>query len=306
MRRKLPPLNAMRSFEVAARYENLTKAAEELGVTQSAVSKQVSILENYLGKQLFIRKQRSIEITDDGRFYSHVISACFNTLANKFLEPSSDTQKITIFADSDFTQLWLFSRLPAFEKRHPNIEISISAVTDLSVINDGKVFDLAVVWGKGDWDHFSFDPLFKNVVFPVCAPGYFSQKQLEDGYFHEANLIHSGNKHWWAMFVNLLGEDTKLAKKGKVFNQTSLCLAAAIRGDGMTIAGEVTAQQFLEDGSLIIPFAVRLPFRDSYYILTPRNKGFDSDPVWLFRDWLIEEANASQKWFEKYWSDFVK
>ena len=101
MRRKLPPLNAMRSFEVAARYENLTKAAEELGVTQSAVSKQVSILEDYLGKQLFIRKQRSIEITDDGRFYSHAISACFNTLANKLSEPSSDIQKITIFADSD-------------------------------------------------------------------------------------------------------------------------------------------------------------------------------------------------------------
>ena len=167
MRRKLPPLNAMRSFEVAARYENLTKAAEELGVTQSAVSKQVSILENYLGKQLFIRKQRSIEITDDGRFYSHAISACFNTLANKFLEPSSDTQKITIFADSDFTQLWLFARLPAFEKRHPNIEISISSVTDLSVINDAELFDLAVVWGKGDWDNFLFDPLFTNVVFPV-------------------------------------------------------------------------------------------------------------------------------------------
>jgi len=291
--RRLPPLNAMRSFEVAARYENLTKAAEELGVTQSAVSKQVSILEDYLGKQLFIRKQRSIEITDDGRFYSHAISACFNNLANKFLEPSSDNQKITIFADSDFTQLWLF-------------EISISSVTDLSVINDGEVFDLAVVWGKGDWDSFLFDPLFTNVVFPVCAPGYFSQEQLEDGCFHEVNLIHSRNKHWWTMFVNLLGEDTKLAKKGKVFNQTSLCLAAAIRGDGMTIAGEVTAQQFLEDGSLIIPFAVRLPFRDSYYILTPRNKGFDSDPVWLFRDWLIEEANGNQKWFDKYWSDFAK
>ncbi|MCS5591608.1 MAG: LysR substrate-binding domain-containing protein [Gammaproteobacteria bacterium] len=307
MKRRLPPLTAMRSFEAAARYESLTKAAEELGVTQSAVSKQVSILEDYLGKQLFIRKQRSLEITDEGRFYSQAISACFDSLANKLLEPAdSDRQKITILADADFTQLWLFSRLPEFEKRYPNIEISINSVSDLSVINKGDTFDLAVVWGRGDWDRFSFEPLFTNVVFPVCAPGYFSQEKLEAGRFHEVNLIHNRSRHWWTMFVNLLGQNTIYAKKGQIFNQTSLCLAAAARGGGMTTGAEVTARQFLEDGSLIIPFAVRLPSPDSYYILAPRNEGFSTEPIRLLKDWLITEANKHRNWFAQYWNDSAK
>jgi len=119
-------LNALRVFKATARHENFSKAAEELLVTQSAVSKQVALLEDYLDCALFKRENRFLRLTDKGRFCARVATDCLNRLSEQLDDMRSISRgHITVSVDTDFAQLWLFPRLPEFEKQHPNITVSI-------------------------------------------------------------------------------------------------------------------------------------------------------------------------------------
>lgn len=299
---RLPPLNALRVFSVAARHQSFTQAAEELGVTQSAVSKQVANLEDHLGCVLFERKNRSLTLTTEGHLCAAATSQSFEALQQRLaVIGSRETRTLSILTDTDFAQLWLFPRLPKFERANPDIKISLRTRNDPKPIQQNEVQEFAISWGRASWDSLLFEPLLTNTSFLVCAPDFFSGKTPRPELILQEHLIHDRNTYWWTAFLNDLNIAGVDPCDGRIYGQTILCLEAAARGDGITTGDEVSTRGFLEAGRLIIPFPNCLPCPDSYYMLAPRFEKFDREPWRLFRNWLTEEANEHRLWFSDYW-----
>lgn len=302
MPQRLPPLHALRVFECAARLESFTRAGRELGLTQSAVSKQVAVLEAHLGQVLFKRLHRRIEVTESGRIVARAVATSLAGLAARLDEVNvRRPTQIRIIADADFAQLWLFPRLPAFERLYPDLRLSIRSETSLEgPPADG--YDCALLWGRGEWRNCRFEPLFSNASFPVAAPGYFAYlgraPRMTD--LTSLMLIHDRSSHWWTTILAAEGSTEIDPEYGRVYSQTVLCLEAAARGDGVTVGDEVSTRGYLESGRLTAPFAVRLPSPDAYYVIRPRNDRRE-DSVELFHRWLNKEADEHRRWFAGFW-----
>lgn len=304
MRGRLPNLNSLRIFEVAARHENLTRAAQELGLTQSAVSKQVAALEAYFGHPLFERGHKRITLTRFGREVFKAADLSITTLSERLgMIGVERAVQIRLVADSDFVQLWLFPRLPEFEAAFPDIRVSLESRISLESPPADR-YDCAVIWGRGAWRNCQFQPLMTNSVFAVCSPDWASEtgrpsclREVQDDM-----LIHDRSTYWWSALRTAVGTRDFNPEAGRIYNQTALCLEAAARGDGLTIGDEVTATEFLRQGRLTIPFPNRLPSPDSYFLVTPYG-GQWSDEMAVFVGWLTQQVNDHVYWWRRFWSD---
>ncbi|MET3595060.1 DNA-binding transcriptional LysR family regulator [Mesorhizobium shonense] len=291
----------MRAFEAAARLESFSQAASELGVTQSAISKQVAALEQHIGRTLFSRFHRRVELTQDGVIAARVATASFATLSSGLADMRERRpEQIELVADADFTHCWLFPRLPQFERRNPDVRITLRAETSLLAAPDDC--DCAILWGRGEWTGQRFEPLFANSVFPVATPSFFGnlgrKPRLSD--LRNQLLIHDRNTKWWATILASEGITEIDPHLGRTYNQTSLCLMAAARGDGVTVGDEVTARSYLESGQLVIPFSIRIPSPEAYYLVRPLGAP-ESRTYHLFREWLLEEIREHVQWFARFW-----
>src|ERR1700682_1148081 len=171
MRQRLPPLNALKAFEAAARHESFTRAAEELFVTQGAVSHQVKALEGELGVKLFNRERQRLIITDAGRDYLTVLRDAFDRIAvgtERLLQRQS-SGVLTVSASPDFAAKWLVSRLGRFAKQHPSIDLRVSATLH-HVDFAREDVDLAVRHGDGNWPGLDVARLSAEELFAVCSP----------------------------------------------------------------------------------------------------------------------------------------
>src|SRR5438309_9216384 len=178
MRRSLPPLNALRSFDAAARHQSFTRAAEELCVTQGAVSHQVKALEIQLGLQLFKRARNGLLITDAGRDYLAVVRDVFDRLelATDSLLQRQRSGTITVSTSPDFAAKWLVSRLGRFAAAHPEIELKVSA-TMHHVDFAREDIDLAIRHGAGNWVGLDAVNLCAETLFPVCSPALLGRQR---------------------------------------------------------------------------------------------------------------------------------
>ncbi|WP_138933125.1 LysR substrate-binding domain-containing protein [Roseovarius arcticus] len=303
MQKPLPNLNGLRVFEAAARHESFTKAADELNVTQSAVSKQVAGLEGHFGKLLFERRHKKITLTPFGREVFKAADISIATLRERLERIGTKRAlQIRLVADADFVQLWLFPRLPDFERSFPDIRISVETRISMET-PPTEGFDFAVIWGRGAWRNCRFQPLMTNAVFVVCAPGYFDDlgraPNLQD--VRDDILIHDRSTFWWSTLGSAAGARDFDPDAGRIYNQTALCLEAAARGDGLTVGDEVTTAGYLRDGRLICPFANRLPSPDSYFLVTPSGEQW-SDETQAFVNWLSEQASQHNLWWRDFWS----
>jgi len=299
---ELPPLNALRVFEVAARHGSFTKAANELNVTQSAVSKQVATLERHMQQQLFLRDHKTLHLTEAGKTCARAMREALAVLNQSLPKPvAKATRRITVLTDVDFARLWLFPRLQAFEALHPDVLISLITKNFTQPIGQDEQFDLAISWGRGQWGGFAAQPLFTNEVFPVCAPDFFGGEVPDIHKVIPQQLIHDRDTTWWNRFLVQLEAEELDAERGRLFSQTGLCLDAAQRGDGIAIGDEVTTRDYLESGALILPFPMRMQAPDANYLLAPDKEGLSDAHVQRLRDWLIEEATDHRDWSAGYW-----
>src|SRR3954468_5532664 len=177
MHRHLPPLNALKAFEAAARRESLTRAAEELCVTQGAVSQQVKGLEATLGIKLFFRERQRLVITEAGREYLEVVRDALDRIAvgTERLQQRQNSGVLTVSTSPDFASKWLVHRLGRFAEAHPDIDLRISA-TMPHVDFANEDVDLAVRHGEGQWSGLHVERLCSEQLFPVCSP-----KLMQDG-----------------------------------------------------------------------------------------------------------------------------
>lgn len=291
MLRRLPPLNGLKAFEAAARYESFTRAAEELCVTQGAVSHQVKALEQQLGVKLFGRRHQRLVITEAGRDYLAVLRDAFDRIAlgtERLLQRQS-SGVLTVSTSPDFAAKWLVNRLGRFAETHPEIDLRISATLH-HVDFAREDVDLAVRHGDGNWPGLHFERLSREEIFPVCSPRLLDGDGLrQPSDVLRYTLLHLDSRNDWARWLEVAGVTAGEVGHGPIMNRDSMVIDAAVDGQGIALARLTLAASDLLSGRLVRPFAISLPVVRTYWIVCPKPTA-SLPKVGLFRGWLLSEA----------------
>lgn len=291
MIRRLPPLNALKAFEAAARSESCTRAAEELCVTQGAVSQQVRALEATLGIKLFIREHQRLVITQAGREYFAVVRDALDRIAvgTERLVQRQTSGVLTVSTSPDFAAKWLVHRLDQFVEAHPDIDLRVSATLHhVDFVREDV--DIAVRHGDGNWPGLDVVRLCSEQLFPVCSPKLVSGRnriaQASD--LLKFPLLRLDDWKTWSRWFDAAGVADPVAR-GPVLNRASMLIDAAVDGQGIALARTALAAWDLINGRLVKPIDVSLRMSKTYWIVCP--KATSALPkITTFRRWLAAQA----------------
>ncbi|MCR4265156.1 transcriptional regulator GcvA [Nitratireductor sp. ZSWI3] len=295
MHTSYPPLNPLRTFEVAARLCSLTLAAEELNVSQVAVSRQVKVLEEYLGVTLFKRLHRGIELTDEGKQLYDGVARAFQDIGNasRLVSRRGRRDILAIQSYTTFSQRWLIPRLTHFHDAHPRIEVRLSssiAPVDFETQN----LDAAIRAGKGDWPGLHSEKLADIELIPICSPAFHLQHKLEHpNDLSRVRLLHSMARPTdWAAWIKRVGANVD-ANPGMRFESSALAYEAASLDGGVAIAVKVFVKRQLHNGSLVAPFEQTCYSGEGYFLTWPQNT-MPSPPLMKFLGWIRDQMQLEE------------
>jgi LysR family glycine cleavage system transcriptional activator len=292
MPRRLPQLNALKAFEAAARHESFTRAAEELCVTQGAVSHQVKALESKLGLKLFNRERQRLVITEAGRAYLAVVRDAFDRIAagtERLLQRQSGGV-LTVSTSPNFAAKWLVHRLGRFAEGHPEIDLRVSA--SLQHVDFAREdIDLAIRHGDGTAPGLHVTRLCAEELFPVCSPKLLEGRNplRTPADLSRVNLLHVNDRQDWNRWLDFAGVKDVESSRGPVLNQASMAIDAAVDAQGVTLARTALAAWDLIGGRLVRPFEVAMPVSYAYWIVCPKAAA-KLPKIVAFCDWLLAEA----------------
>jgi LysR family glycine cleavage system transcriptional activator len=296
MARRLPPLNGVKAFEAAARSESFTRAAEELSVTQGAISHQVKALETTLGLKLFHRERQRLMLTEAGRDYLAVIRDALDQIAagTERLLQRQQSGVLTVSTSPDFAAKWLVNRLGRFAEKHPGLDLRVSATTHYVDFARDDV-DVAIRHGDGNWPGLDVQRLYSERLFPVCSPKLLSgrnriRKATDLLKFPLLRLEDAKN---WTRLFEAAGVKAAVGP-GPVLNRASMLIDAAIDGQGIALARTALAAWDLVNGRLVRPIEVSLRMANTYWFVSP--KAVSNVPkVAAFRNWVFAETNEDAR-----------
>lgn len=298
--RKLPPLNALKSFEAAARHLSFTRAADELYVTQAAVSHQVKALEDYLGVKLFLRRNRSLLLTPEGQTYFLELKEILNHIAHatERLKNSSERGELTISLPPSFAILWFVPRLSRFREAYPEIDVRIRAVDEV----DGSLtddVDVAIYYGAGSWPGLKAFKLHNEFLLPVCSPLLLNDSKplREPADLLNHTLLHDETRNAWKDWFKLVGIDKDKGDNGPIFSHSNLALKAAVHGQGIALANNVLVKPEIDAGHLIQIFPEALPRSKSFYLVC-RDSQAEVGKIATFRNWILSVVEEEEDAFE--------
>ena len=298
MARRIPPLNPLRVFEVVARTQNLTAAAQELHVSQSAVSRQLAVLETYLGVELFRRERHGVTLTRVGAAYATKVIPAFEEIGeatDKILRNAAQGV-LRIRTYTTFTAKWLIPRLPDFRARHPDIEVVVTnAVPDVDF--DRDPVDAAIQFGDGRWPRVQLDLLFPDEIEPVCSPGYLATHVPRGGDVEQLLKSRLLVSHYrsadWNDWLEATGRQGAADGTERMsFSTSVLTWQAALDGLGMAIGQTAMLSSEFEKGTLVRPFGQPVRRTRAYYLVRPASQRY-SRKVDCFRDWLLRTARTA-------------
>ncbi|WP_431857807.1 transcriptional regulator GcvA [Azospirillum sp.] len=286
---RLPPLNAVRAFEAAARLMSIRKAAAELFVTAGAVSRQVKVLEEFLGTELFTRGHRAVALTPAGERYFAEVSRHLAGLRNATIHLKEDKGRPTLKlrAYTTFAMRWLIPRLASFHGLYPDIDVQLSASLD-AVDFDREDVDAAVRLGSGNWQGQQADRLMQNLLVPVCSPRFAAERGLnQPDDLAGILLLHSlARPDDWARWLSAAGAKDVNAYAGIKYESSAMSYQAAAEGHGVAIAQKALVADDLKQGRLCQPFAVELDMAEfTYYFVFPIGRERTRE-LEAFRQWL--------------------
>lgn len=294
MYRKLPSLNALRTFEAAARNGSFKAAAAELCVSQSAVSHQVKLLEAELGVALFVRKPQGIELSRQGRAYFPILRDAFERIAagTDLLRGSAARPRLTLQVYSTFAIRWLIPRLPAFQRSHP--EVNVRLHTSQSDVNfEYEDVDACVMIGNRTGAGLRYDYLFSSRVFPVCSPATLAEYRLRDdpASLREAPVlqVYPSRMDWWS-WLNAHGVEGVNPDAGQQFDSYELAMNAAMQGIGVALGMEPFVVRDLQSEVLVEPFPGRRTYTAGDWYLVCREDKATRPDIEAFRRWLLEQS----------------
>ncbi|MGY2733759.1 LysR substrate-binding domain-containing protein [Sphingomonas sp. UYP23] len=290
--RNLPSLTALRAFEAAARLGSFTAAAQELGMSQAAVSYQIKRLEMHLGQTMFRRGGRGVSLTGDGERVAKAVIRAF-TLIEEGLRRPEGHHSLAVTTTASFANLWLSPKLGNFQDRHPTIDLRVVGENEIRDPADGN-YDIAIRSGAGGWEPLVSQKLFDVTFTPMCSPeflracgGTIALSQLQD----LRRIVPP--EPWWDiwMFETAAGQRRTSGREIKLTFQTE-CTAAARAGQGIAILMPAFTRRDLDEGTLIAPFDHTSRDGSAYWIAYER--GRRSDPkIVAFRRWLLGELEAT-------------
>ena len=290
----LPSLNGLRAFEAAARHMSFTRAAAELNVTQTAISHQIRRLEEQLGLTLFIRRNRTLELTREALDYLPSIRSAFSDLhrATAKLRRNEHEGRLTVSTTASLATKWLVSRVAAFQDANPGVEVRISTSTHLVDFQREEV-DIAVRYGHGVWPGLRADWLMAEHIFPVCSPDLLNDARplrTPEDLAHHTLLHTTVSREDWQLWLTAAGLPASIAtRRGMTFDQGFMAIQAAMEGLGVALGRFHLVEADLAAGRLVAPFDTVLPQDAGYYIVAPEATA-ETVKIVRFRDWLIASA----------------
>ena len=293
MPRGLPSLNAIRAFESAARLLSFSRAADELSVTQSAVSRQIQKLEAELGQALFSRNGPHLKLTDRGREYYSVVQQGLGVIKRGTERLfRHDTPVLTISTTPSIITSWLVPRVSDFERRHAGTSLhlnSSTAMTDFAVSTD---IDVGIRFGKGRWPNVTADVLVDDVIFPVCRADVARRLKRPSDLLGEQLLTESPSWDLWADWFAAAGVAHAPPRPVRLSDDFYVQLQATLLGHGVTLARGLLVADALREGRVVCPFSIAAPSRLQYYVVChPERHG--EDAITALRNWLCDSARAT-------------
>ena len=293
----LPALSQLHTFEAVARRLSFTLAADELCLTQSAVSRQIKALEHDLGKKMFVRQHRKIQLSSEGRQLFAAVTRGFDQIADCInqLRAAAETPQITVAASVAFAYFWLMPRLERFGARHPEIDLRVLATDQMIDLRHSDV-DVAVLYGDGNWPDVASQKLFGERVYPICSAGYLRDhpalRRASD--LLDQTLLHldGGGNIWgavdWQVWLARQGVIGQPVRRGIRLNSYPMVLQGAAAGNGVALGWSYITDPMLADGRLVCPVDVPLETKDGYYLGASQQRATNPEIAKFFQ-WVMDE-----------------
>jgi LysR family glycine cleavage system transcriptional activator len=299
--RRLPPLAAIRAFEAAARTENFTAAAAELGMTQAAVSYQVKSLEERLGAPLFVREKGRARLTPLGARLLPALSSAFDAMEAAFSSHrEEDESLLSITTTHTFANTWLAWRLGAFQMEHPDLAVRMTTSNEVCDLRGGDA-DVAIRAGGGGWEGLEEHRLFTSTFTPMASPECIAEAErklgrpLEPRDLQGQNLINPSDDWWQQWFADngVPADEAVLKRRGIRLENQANEGHAAMAGQGFALLTPLLWRGDVAAGRLAVPFPERISARGwAYWLVYPRERRM-VPKVKRFREWLIAEMNSA-------------
>lgn len=286
---KLPPLNWLRTFEVAARELNFTVAARELNMTQSAVSQQIRLLEDSLGEPLFNRMPRQITLTKRGRAYLPVVQLALQDLQRGTSDIFSPLKggEVTVEVNTAFGILWLAPRLEKFTSEYPELSLRIINANWDSEFTAGSA-ELSLRHGSGDWPELDFTRLIAPRLRPYCSPQIAAQIHSREDVLNWPLLNVIGNQQNWHAWLAHYGLEQTDPSKIHKMDSAATAVAMAVGNCGLCLSYDEVVRPQITSGQLVAPLDDYVGSSESYY-LTHRQDSPLSKAAQVFKQWLLAE-----------------
>jgi LysR family glycine cleavage system transcriptional activator len=296
MPKKLPPLNALRSFEAAARHCSFRKAADELGVSHSAISHQVKHLEQYLKVELFLREAGGVQLSKTGRLYYPVIRTAFNQIdeGTRLVLAPEAPGILTVQVYSTFAIRWLIPRLPSFQEHYPDVRVRLH--TSQSDVNfEHEDVDLSVMIGRRTQTDLKYDYLFSSRIYPVCSPAFLEQHgpitDPADLARHTILQVYP-SEHDWEIWLEESGVTGINPDSGLQLDSYDLAFNTALQGIGVALGIEPFVNRDIEAGLLLELFPGKKIYTRGHWYLVCRKEKIANKKILAFRKWLLTEVEA--------------
>jgi LysR family glycine cleavage system transcriptional activator len=290
MSRRLPPLNAIKAFEAAARLGDIAQAAVELNVTRGAVSQQIKLLEEYLAVELFDRGARRITLSAAGQALLPVLTHALDSIAGeaaKLKRPDLRGQLIVASAPA-FGSKWLLRHLADFLRLYPEVDIRVRTIPP-SVSELPEDCDVVIEWGHGHWPGHTVYPFDPADLTPVCSPKLINtlpQKIRSPNDLQHVRLVHDDDGTRWRRWLAAAGATGVNPAKGLFLDNFVYALDAAVAGLGVVLADPVTTEEDMRTGALVSPLDHKLPGDGSYNVVVPRGRE-NNALTHAFVSWLL-------------------
>lgn len=285
-------LNGLRAVEAVARLGSLQRAADELGVSASAVSQQINRTEEQIGRPLFLRTRNGLAATDFGTRLSARLTTGFHELEEAVaLTAEHASNTLVVSVAPAFASRFLVPRGMRFYELHPGIMLRLDATINLVDFSSSDV-DLAIRVGNGRWPNVRAERLIDMDVFPVCAPSVARQLRSIDDLANVFVLNDSNAMFTWDTWFAAAGVAPVRMREGAVFNDGMLCFDAAVGGQGVMLAWQMLVGDALADGRLVEPFGIRANTGLAHYFVTPAARA-EPRKVTLFKEWVRGEVELA-------------
>jgi len=295
MRRKIPSSTALTAFEAAARHSSFARAAEELSLTEGAISRQIGRLEAFLGVTLFERVGNRVRLLPNGERYAAQVRESLDRLdrdSQYLMGQPNDGASLDIATIPTFAMRWLIPRLSRFREKHPNITVHLAERMDPFVLI-GSGFDAAIHFEHPAWTGMRTHRLLHEVLVPVCHPELLTEDKGTSALDNLPRLHRRQNPEAWQHYSQEIGIPLTHPAMGARYDLHAMLIEAALAGLGVALVPRLYVETELASGRLVAPWPEGKTISKTFCLILPESIGLSAEPIQAFARWILDEAKKA-------------